>query len=124
MHDELCAVQQLTVSDGSGRGIRERDPGEGSGFSLIPVKTSQNKYGRSKNLTIFLKVLKSENLCNSADMVLEYNCSRRLVISVVIKLRKTLNWSPNVCKHDKFVHFNVDFFFNVPNQFGCTDSIG
>ena len=42
-------------------------------------------------------------------MTIEYNCSRRLIISIVIKLVKTLNWCLNVCKNDKFVHPNIVF---------------
>ena len=50
-------------------------------------------YVDAKIKTITLKILKSENLCNSQHMhvPIEYNCSWRLVISIVIKLNKTLD---------------------------------
>ena len=44
-------------------------------------------------------------------MANEYKCSWRLVISILIKLGKTLIQCLNVCKHDKFVHFNVEFLY-------------
>ena len=45
---------------------------------------------------------------------IKYNCSPRLVISIVIKLGKTLNKCPYGCKNDKFVHRSIFlvFFFN------------
>ena len=54
---------------------------------------------------------------------IEYNCSQMFVISIVINLGKTLNYFPNVCKIDKYVHPNIEIF-GRSHQFGCTDSQG
>ena len=56
-------------------------------------------------------------------MAIKCNCSQRFVISIVIKLGKTLHKFLNGCEHDKFVHPNVVIFVRA-HQFGCTDSIG
>ena len=47
----------------------------------------------------------------------EYNCSWRFVISIVIKLDKTLNYCLNVCKIYKFVHPNIGFL-DIPVTLG------
>ena len=56
-------------------------------------------------------------------MAIEYNCSRRFVISIVINLGKISEKCPNVCKISKYVHLNIGFF-GCTHQFGCTDSQG
>ena len=53
-------------------------------------------------------------------MAIQYNSLQRFVISIVIKLGKTLNKCLNFCKHDKFVHPNIGIFIRT-HQFGCTD---
>ena len=47
--------------------------------------------GRNFECKKNLKILKSENLYNNEHLVIEYNCSWRLVISIAIKLGKPLN---------------------------------
>ena len=49
--------------------------------------------------------------------------SQGLVISIAIKLDKTLNFCPYISKHDKLEHPNIGIFVRT-YQFGCTDSIG
>ena len=76
-----------------------------------------------KKLTILLKILKSENFTRQsahARMAIEYNCSQRLISSIV--LGKALQKCPYVCNHDQFVHPNIVFL--CIHQFGCTDLIG
>ena len=55
-------------------------------------------------------------------MAIEYNCSQRFVISIVIKWGQTSNESSNGSEHDKFVHHNIDIFVRT-HQFGCTDPV-
>ena len=42
---------------------------------------------------------------------IKYNCSQQFVISIAIKLGKTLKEGANVCKIDQFVHPNTRFLY-------------